>query len=186
MQLDLEFKEALEKNIFENNLFDSEFFDNDYYFDFSACKKSSKFPEDNFTNFFKNRKELYKYVKKEHYKFSNMVFDSQDGILEEYEIKNFGGKRMKLLTKIISDNMDKKVERLPIIYRLCNKFNKELQFYYYEASEHVYRIVAVDLFHLLMPANDKERHDVKNDGVFRYKENEKNDICLSEIFRNDN
>lgn len=186
MQIDLGIKEALEKNIFENNLFDTPILDNEYYFDFSACKKSSKFPEDNFTNFLKNRKELYKYVKKERFRFLNMDFDSPNGILEEYEIKNFGGKRMKLLTKIITDNTGKKIGRLPIIYRLCNKFNKALQFYYYEASENMYRVVAVDLFHLLMPANDKERQDVKNDGVYMYKENENNDICLSEIFKKDN
>lgn len=183
MQIDLEFKEDLEKNIFDTNLFDLDIVDNNYYFDFSACKKSSKFPEEKFTNFFKNRKELFKYVRKEHYRFLNKEFNLQDGLLEEYEIKHFGGNRMKLLSKIISDNANKKIGRLPIIYRLCNIYNPELQFYYYEATENVYRIVAIDLFHLLMPANDKERPDFKNDGVSKYKENENNNICLSEIFK---
>lgn len=183
MQLDLDFKEELEKNIFDNNLFDIDILDNDYYFDFSACKKSSKFPEENFTNYFKNRKELYKFVRKEYYRFINNDFDSQNGLLEEYEIKHFGGVRTKIVKKIIKDNIGKKVKKLPVLYRLVHKVNKEIQFYYYEASEHVYRIVAIDLFHLLLPANDKFRSDVKNDGIFKYKENESNDICLSEIFK---
>ena len=63
MQIDLQFKEALEKNIFETNLFDVDILDNDYYFDLSACKKSSKFEDYNFTNYFKNRKEAIECVK---------------------------------------------------------------------------------------------------------------------------
>lgn len=90
---------------------------------------------------------------------------------------------MNLLLKILSDNLNKKVKRLPIIYRLYNISNPDLQFYYYEANEKVYRIVAVDLFHLLMPANDKERPYVKNNGIYKYNENKNNDICLSEIFK---
>ena len=183
MQVDLQFKEALEKNIFDTNLFDLDIIDNEYYFDLSACTKSSNFEEYNFTNYFKNRKELYKFVKKEYNKFLNNRFDLNDGLLEEYEIKHFGGKRMKLLSKIIEDNINKKIGRLPIVFRLCNRYNKELQFYYYEASKNVYRIVAIDIFHLLMTANDNERSDIKNDGINKYNQNKNNDICLSEFLK---
>ena len=181
MQLDLQFKEALEKNIFDTNLFDINILDNDYYFDLSACKKSSKFEDYNFTNYFKNRKELYKFVKKEYNKFLYNRFDN--GLLEEYEIKHFGGKRMKLLKKIMKDNLNKKIDELPIIFRLCNIYNKEVQFYYYETNKNVYRIVGIDIFHLLMPANDNERSDIKNDGINKYNQNKNNDICLSEILK---
>lgn len=183
MQLDLQFKEALEKNIFDTNLFDINILDNDYYFDLSACKKSSKFADYNFTNYFKNRKELYKFVKKEYNRFLYNRFDSHGGLLEDYEIKHFGGKRMKLLSKIMEDNLNKKIGRLPIVFRLCHKNNKELQFYYYEANQNVYRVVAIDIFHLLMPANDKERSDIKNDGINKYNQNKNNDICLSEFLK---
>lgn len=183
MQPDLQFKKELEKNIFDTNLFDIDILDNNYYFDLSACKKSSKFEEYNFTNYFKNRKELFKYVKKEYNKFLNNRFDLDEGLLEEYEIKHFGGERRKLLSKIIADNLNKKIGRLPIVYRLCNRNNKELQFYYYEANKNVYRIVAIDIFHLLMPANDRERTGIKNDGVNKYNENKNNTICLSEIVK---
>lgn len=181
MQIDLQFKKDLEKNIFDTNLFDFDLLDNNYHFDFSACKKSSNIAEDNFTNYFKNRKELYKYVKREYLRFRNNDFDLNDGLLEEYELKHFGGKRMKVLAKILMDNSNKKIGKLPIIYRLCNKNNKEIQFYYYEANPNVYRIVAIDIFHLLMPANDSERTDFKNDGINKYNENKNNSICLSEF-----
>lgn len=181
MQLDLDIKQELEKNIFDTNLFDIKILDNEYYFDFSACKKSSNFPEDNFTNFFKNRKELYKFVKKEYFRFLNNDFDGSDGLLEDYQIKNFGGRRKKVLRKIIRDNNAKRIESLPIVYRLCHSVNKELQFYYYETSSNVYRVVAIDLFHLLFPANDNERPNIKNDGIDRYNENKDNQVCLSEI-----
>ena len=181
MQIDLQFKKDLEQNIFDTNLFNVDVLDNNYYFDLSACKKSSKFEEDKFTNYLKNRKELYRYIKKEYHRFLKNDFDLQDGLLEEYEIKHFGGKRMRLLSKIIKDNTNKRIGKLPIIYRLCNRNNKEIQFYYYEANKNVYRIVAIDLFHLLMPANDNERSNFKNDGVNKYEENKDNDICLSEI-----
>ena len=183
MQLDLQFKEALEKNIFDTNLFDINILDNDYYFDLSACKKSSKFETYNFTNYFKNRKELYKFVKKEYSKFLYNRFGSNNDLLEEYEIKHFGGKRKKLLKKIMEDNLNRKIINLPIVFRLCNRQNKELQFYYYEANKNVYRIVAIDIFHLLMPANDKEKPDIRNDGINKYNQNKNNDICLSEILK---
>ena len=45
----------------------------------------------------------------------------------------------------------------------------------------MYRVVAIDLFHLLFPANDNERPNIKNDGIDRYNENKDNQVCLSEI-----
>ena len=183
MQLDLQFKEALEKNIFDANLFDINILDNDYYFDLSACKKSSKFEDYNFTNYFKNRKELYKFVKEEYNRFLYNRFDSNNDLLEDYIIKHFGGERKRLLKKIMEDNLNKKVGKLPIIFRLCNRYNREIQFYYYEANKNVYRIVAIDIFHLLMPANDNERSEIKNDGINKYNQNKDNDICLSEFLK---
>ena len=185
IQLDLEFKKETEKNLFGDNLFDIEIFDNDYQFDFSSCKKSSKVPSYNFTNYFKNRRELYRYVKQEYNKFIRMDFIKYEGILNEYEIKKFGGKRYPLLLEIIRDNTGKKIKWLPNVFRLCNKVNPDLQFYYYESSPNVYKVVAIDIFHLLLPAHDKQRAFVKNDGVYKYNENESNTICLSEILKNE-
>ena len=182
-KVNLHLKEELEKNIFNDNLFENKLFENEYYFDFSECMKSCIIDKYNFVNYFKDKRELFKCVKRYYYQFKNNSFDGIDGVLSDFEIKNvYTAEKMKLVKQIIYENTGKKPRIMPRINRLCHKTNHELQFFYYEIEKNkVYRIVAIDLFHLIIPANDSERPRYKNDGEQKYKENKDNSICLSEI-----
>lgn len=119
-------------------------------FDFDDALKSVDISCLEFTNFFHDRKDVkYKFVKKEY----NRLLNQQIDLDTEYEMKlvntEDGFNRLKL-EMIYSDTLGKEVRAFPLMYKLKNLSNEELQFYV-KNENGKYKVCFIDIFHLAIP-----------------------------------
>jgi hypothetical protein len=142
-------------------------------FDFSKALKSINIKPLEFTNYFKGKKDvLYKYVRKEYKKLINKIANLD----EEYEMKlvnvddNFNDIKIK---KLYSDTHNIKIHTLPLMYKLKNLNNPNLQFYVVN-EKNIFKVCFIDIYHLALPTKDE---DTKT----KYELNENNNYCLSNL-----
>lgn len=185
MQLDLVLKQDLESNIFKENLFNkTNVISLPYSFNFDECMKSVDIPNKNFINKFQRKNELFKCVKSYYYRFKSNDFDDINGILQEFEIKPFNRPRVKLISKIIEKTNGKYPKNgLPQMWRLKCINNPNIQFCYYEVSNNIYRVVAIDIYHLFCPTEDPDYKSLGRDGRGKYQMYKDSKIDLSEILK---
>lgn len=166
------------KNKFDRKLFD----DQKEIIDIDEALKSVNLPEHFFTNFFKGRKDpMFKFVKTQYAYIKSDKFK----ILENYELKDVVYKdnlSEEKIIDIVKCTFDKDVN-LNTIYRFKNYENPAFQLYVNKESNNNYKVIIIDLYHLVIPAADRgkgrKKADIEND----YNEKKLNDYCLSNIIK---
>lgn len=130
-------------------------------FNFDDALKSIDIPYLEFVNFFINNKEaLFKFTKKEYKKllFGNVNLD------EEYEMKivnvEYGFNEFKIQT-IWEKTQEKKIEVLPIIYKLKCLGNENLQFYV-TSENNCFKVCFIDIYHLGIPTKMQDTKTIYN------------------------
>ncbi len=133
-------------------------------FDFDDALKSVNISCLEFTNYFHDRKDVkFKFVKKEY----NRLLNQRVNLDDEYEMKivntedGFNGLKLKM---IYSDTLGKEVRDFPLMYKLKNLANNELQFYVKNENSK-YKVCFIDIFHLAIPTkqqNTKAMYEVNS------------------------
>lgn len=119
-------------------------------FDFDDALKSVNISCLEFTNYFDNSKDpMLKFTKKE---YKRLLYGKVN-LDEEYEMKlvnvEYLFNELKI-KKIYSDTLGKEIKKLPLIYKLRNEQNKELQFYV-TALNKKFKVCFIDIYHLAIP-----------------------------------
>ncbi len=142
-------------------------------FDFSKALYSVNIKSLEFTNYFRSKKEpMFKYVKSEYKKLLSHRADLDD----EYEMKlvNVDDKFNEIkITKIFTETHQIKLLKLPLIYKLKNKINPNLQFFVMSENS-IFKVCFIDIYHLAIPTKEQ-------DAKSKYLENENNEISLEEL-----
>lgn len=142
-------------------------------FNFDDALKSTNIPYLEFTNYFGGSKDpMLKFTKKEYKKLlcGNVDLDS------EYEMKlvnvEYGFNELKI-KKIYSDTLGKTVRDLPLIYKLRNEQNKELQFYV-TSTNGSFKVCFIDIYHLVIPTKEQNTKEI-------YEKHSWKSYCLSNL-----
>jgi len=138
----------------------------------------------NFTNFFYKKSPLVKAFKKEYGGLKNGSIDIDDNNKYAATIVNYSDRALELKIKtIIEKTRNVRVNQLPLMYKYKNKQNPELQFYVANNTNNEYEVLAIDLYHLLIPAPDKSRHETTEHSKEKYEQYKLADYNLSELSR---
>ncbi len=152
---------------------------------FDFAMKSVNFPSLNFTNFFVKKSPLIKFVRGEYIRLVDNKINLDDHTLYAPALVTYNNDpllKLKLIT-IIEKTRNIKVDRLPIIYKFKNKENPEVQIYVANDITNNYEVLAIDLYHLLIPAPDKSRGETVEHSKEKYEKYKLADYNLSEIKR---
>ena len=152
---------------------------------FDYAMKSVNLDMLNFTNFFTKKSALIKFFKKEYSCLKNGSVDIDDNTKYVATIVNYKDPALELKIKLIIENTRKiKVDKLPkIIYKYKNRTNPEVQFYVTNNIQNEYEVLAIDLYHLLIPAPDKSRNEKKEHSREKYEKYKYADYDLAELYR---
>lgn len=133
-------------------------------FDFSDALKSVNINYLEFTNFFSRRKDSkFKFVKTEYLKLSNGTANLD----ETYEMKlvntedNFNEIKLSF---IYSETLGKPINVFPLMYKLKNLKDKQVQFYII-SDNNKFKVCFIDIYHLAIPTkkqNTKEEYNSKS------------------------
>lgn len=133
-------------------------------FDFSECFHSVSIDFLEFTNYFNSVKsQRFKFVKRECIRLK----EQQVNLDEKYEMKivnlddNFNELKIKT---IYSKTINKRIEKLPMLYKLKNLDNQELQFYVKE-EEKKYKVCFIDIYHLAIPTKTQNTKQIFKEHV---------------------
>lgn len=124
-------------------------------FDFSEALKSINLSYLEFTNFFPNKKDVkFKFFRIEYNRLLNCIANLDD----EYEMKvvntedGFNELKLKM---IYSDTCGKEIREFPLMYKLKNLRNEEIQFYVISKDE-IYKVCFIDIYHLAIPTKEQD------------------------------
>ena len=121
--------------------------------------RSIDLPDYNFINYFYEfEKDYINFAKKEFKRLKN----GSVNILEEYNDKPIGMNK-KLKTKLTDVHYETYFYnfKLPFLKRITKIGNERFQLYYYRIDDDNIEIIFIDLYHLLIPAADKEHKEKK-------------------------
>ncbi len=142
--------------------------------------KSVRLPLYNFSNYLSGEKSpMFKFVKRE-YKMMNSV---KYNILEHFELKNvnFGvNVSQKKMDKIIEETFGVKIP-LKAVYRFKSIYNPAFQLYVNKNNSGDFKVIVIDLYHLVIPAADKFKGKNKADLIADYEAVKNYNVCLSSI-----
>lgn len=163
-------------NLFHTKIFD----DSKESFEIDEALKSVNIPQHFFSNYFKSNKDvMYKFFKKQY----QLIKSSNYNILEYFELKNVEFKdnlSEKKIIDIIKETFDKEIE-LNKIYRFKNNDNPAFQLYVNKENDNSYKIIIIDLYHLVIPAVDRFRGSKKAHIEKDYDRIKLYNYCLSNV-----
>lgn len=142
-------------------------------FDFENALFSINIELFEFTNYFRSKKEpMFKYVKSE---YKRLMY-GKSNLDEEYDMKlvnvddTFNEMKIK---KLYADTHSIKINALPLMYKLKNKQNPNLQFFVI-MEDNIFKVCFIDIYHLAIPTKEQ-------DAKSKYEENRNNKISLEEL-----
>ena len=152
---------------------------------FNSNIKSTRIPAMSFTNYIDSKKSpIVSALKRERRKILKKQVDYD----KEYEIKNIDYKtnEKKKIEKILKNTLGISLPNYSLLWRLKYLENPEIQFFFVDNLNGSYEILFVDIYHLVLPASNKLNKKKKANPKKKYKEHEKANFCLSNIFHNKN
>ena len=172
------FEELFNKSLFEKNVLKERI-----GVDFSDSLKSVDMPKNLFNNFFQSKKApLVGYFKRQYYQ---MINDEDYNLLEDYEIKDvYGTEYFKKIYQIVRETSgmnlshDIRIRRLKKIRRKNEPYNPGVQFYYI-LNKKDYKIIVIDLYHMIIPAHNSDYPDFPKNPVLNYKNHKSGNYDLS-------
>ncbi len=145
-------------------------------FDFSESLRSIDIEELNFINYFSGpRSVMFKFVKKEYKKLLHLKTDLDN----EYEMKVVNVEHefnKNKLTIIYSKTIEQEIEEIPLMYKLKNLINPNLQLYVICVNG-VFKVCFIDIYHLAIPTKEQNVKEI-------YLENCNNRYDLSNLDAN--
>lgn len=174
------FEELFKKSLFEENVIK-----NRIRVDFSDALSSVDIPEILFNNFFESRKApMTKYFKSQ---YNRILYNENYNLLNDYEIKPVKGNALyKKLSQIVDKTSGNHYEYNEMFFRLKNinrknqLYNPGLQFYYILKND-TYKVIAIDLYHMVIPAHNRDYDDSPKDPVENYEKHKSGTYNLSEF-----
>lgn len=153
---------------------------------FNPNISSTDIPKYFFTNYIDSKKSLIvKKIKQEKRRFTCNEINYED----EYEIKIVENRKneQQKIDAILQNTIGIKTVDLNFLYRLKCYANKSLQFFFLEHPDGKYEVIIIDLYHLILPAADRDHYEKKANPKKTYKEHHKDNpektmYNLSEIF----
>ena len=137
-------------------------------------------PSYNFSNYFRSKKDImFKFVKREYMMMNNDKYN----ILDHFELKNvdFGGNLSRdKMDQIIEKTFGSKIH-IYSIYRFKNLLNPAFQLYVNKDNNNDFKVVVIDLYHLMIPAADRFRGKKIADLISDYEAVKDYSVCLSNI-----
>lgn len=126
------------------------------------------------------RKPIVKKLKNEKRRFTNNLIDYE----EEYEIKPVLQKKneQKKIDAILQGTIGMSTVDLNFLWRLKCYANPALQFFFLDKKDGTYEVLMIDVYHLLIPAADKDHGEKKANPKKTYQEHKDAKYNLSEIF----
>lgn len=163
---------GLRKNIFgekEPNVF------------FNSNIKSTNLPEFYFTNFLDSKRiPMADFLKRE----KRRILKNTVNYDNEYEIKTIDrNHEQKKIDKILKETLNKESISVSSIMRLKSINNPNAQFFFIDDKKGNYEVIFIDVYHLVLPAPDKERKEKKPNPKRKYEEHKNAKYCLSNIFK---
>ena len=171
------------EELFAKSLFDDNIFKNRINIDFSEALESVDMPNILFNNFFESKKSpMVKYFKTQYRK---MVNSENYDLLKDYQIIPVrGNANYRKISKIVKKTSGKSYEYNELFFRLKNinketgLYNAGLQFYYV-AQENNFKVIAIDLYHMVIPAHNKDYPDAPKNPNDNYKKHKNGKYNLS-------
>lgn len=148
---------------------------------FNSNIKSVNLPEFYFTNFIDCKKSpMVKFLKSQKYGFESKKIDIDNC----YEIKNIKHKKeQKKIDKILLETLNMNSIPTSLIFRLKSIQNNGVQFFFLDDLQGNYEVLFVDVYHMVLPAPNKERGERVAKPKENYEEHKNARYCLSEIFK---
>lgn len=148
------------EDLFNKSLFDENILKKRIEVDFSDALESVDIPDIYFNNYLESRKSpMTKYFKSQ---YKRMLNSENYNLLEDYEIKPVkGNSNYKKISKIVKKTSGNHYDyselffRLKNINRKTNFYNPGLQFYYI-LQDDKYKIIFIDLYHMVIPAHNRD------------------------------
>lgn len=169
-------KRSVKKNIINNRKTKNLFADSKTKFTFKNDMKSVDIPEILFTNFFQSKNEYFKIVKKEY----KGLINGREDVIDSYNMKyiNRNPEIENKINKIMLNTYGYAL-KLPMMWRLSKKGNPKLQFIVVEKTA---EIIFIDLYHLFIPAADREHGESIKNPQLTYDECKEYRYDLKNIF----
>lgn len=172
------FDTLAKKSFFEKNILDKR-----TRIDFSDALISVDIPEILFNNFFEAKKSpMTLYFKKQ---YKKIIYDKEYNIFEDYNVIPVKGaklyKKLSIIIKKTSGmhySYDKLFFRLKNINLETNFYNAGLQFYFV-VEEDKYKIVVIDLFHMVIPAHNCDYPGLPKNPTANYEQHKNGRYNLS-------
>ena len=143
--------------------------------------KSIHLPVYCFSNFLKSEKDvMFKFVRSEYKKMNNINYN----IFEHFELKNVDFNRKNIsqekVSKITEETFGSKMQ-INMIYRFKNLSNPAFQLYISKQNNDDFKVIIIDLYHLVIPAADKSKGRKTADLKADYDDVKNYNVCLSNI-----
>lgn len=149
------------------------------YFNENIC--STDIPQYFFINYIDSPKsQIVKKLKNEKRRFvsNDVIYE------EEYEIKPVENRKneQKRIDMVLQKTVGISTVDLNLLYRLKCYANQALQFFFLDKLNGEYEVLIIDLYHLIVPAADKDHNERKANPKKTYNEHKDAKYNLSEIF----
>ena len=170
----------LHKNVFSNKKKRKNMFGEHIKISIRPKLHSVDIPEFYFNNYFKTKDEFYKNISKT---LKRLITNPESISDFEYKDLYFNGKCFEKFKRIHQDTYGYVVESEisnKCLHRFSHIGNRALQIYLFGTSKSS-EIIFVDLYHLLIPAADKEHGEEEKDPVLHYNEVKNNKVDLNDI-----
>lgn len=142
--------------------------------------KSVNLPNHMFSNFLKGHKDpMFKFTKEHYYSIKNNRYN----IFEEFELKDVEFKEnlsKEKLVDIVNSTFDRELQ-FNTVYRFKHRGNPKFQLYVNKENNNFYKVIIIDLYHLVIPAIDRSRERKKADIKADYEAVKNYDYCLSNL-----
>lgn len=148
---------------------------------FNANIKSTNLHRYYFTNYIDNKKSpIVKTLKSQRRKMLSMQVDYD----KDYEIKNILYKKNEKakINDILQNTIGTTDISFSMLYRLKYIDNPEIQFFFLDNTGGIYEVILIDIYHLVLPAPNKARHENKANPKQIYSLHKNAQYCLSNIF----
>ena len=178
------------EDLFNKSLFEENVIKNRIRVDFSDALNSVDMPEILFNNFLESRRApMTKYFKSQ---YNRILYNENYNLLNDYEIKPVKGNALyKKLSKIVDKTSGQHYEYNEMFFRLKN-INRKSQFYnpglqfYYILKDNTYKIIAIDLYHMIIPAHNRDYYDAPKNPIENYETHKLGIYNLSEFKTDEN
>ena len=142
--------------------------------------KSTNIPEEYFTNYIDNKKSpMIDFLKRERRRFLKKQVD----IDQEYDIKNIERtKEQKKVDKILKNTLNMGSIPILTLFRLKSINNPGVQFFFLDDLKGNYKVLFIDIYHLVLPAPDKSHGEKFPNPKKKYNEHKLAKYCISNIF----